>query len=148
MTQSVIEQFSQLNSDLSVVITKRVLDVYGTPEERNLMRAITADALDSAKVIRELLVKGVTYEGWIEALKSISRSPALRDIVGENIAPLLAQQVFLDTADLRALYDHYLNNGAFNIEHHDQMVAALEERLANAEAGWQVEDSEAAGRAL
>lgn len=144
MSQTTLEGFKACNDAMANAVAQAVAAGFGTPRERENLRAITQSAIDTGTPFRELLVKGITLDTWVAHLRHSLGDKAVLNLIGENTKPIEDFRAFIDANDLQPVFDHFIEIGAFKVENHDLNIKILSGRLEHYEKIWLDEDAKKA----
>lgn len=132
-----------LNDRMAVLITTKLQSVIGTPEERELMLAITDMGVTGSERMIKLVEEGLTYEIWKD---NLTRNPdgGLNRFENENgdMRELLEEMA---TTDMRGVYEAYLEQGLFKVEYLQDGINHLKARRQWALDNWAREDQQQVG---
>lgn len=135
MTYS-LAHFNALNDRMAVLINEKISAVIGTDEERPLMRIITQQGIDAAKLTIEMLRTGFTYEMWKNYLVTINAPDGLLSRFENDqgdMAKLL--QEFVDN-DFEEVFQTLLADGSITEELVQQDLDQLTLRMEWIEKNW------------
>lgn len=137
-----LKKFNELNARMSALVTAKIKSVFGTLEERDVLRQITRHGIESANAMIVLIDEGITYDKWADFLKNINRTDGPLDIFENEAGDMAALLKEFCTAELSGAFELLKEQGVFK---RDTVVAdrdLLEKRLHWAEEMWRTNDEQ------
>ncbi len=139
-TLNTMAKFNELNTRMNKLITAKIEAVFGTMEEREVLRNLTQQGIESADEMCKLIEEGITYEKWANFLHRVNRIDgplAVFENEDGDMAKLLNEYC---NTDLSGAFDEIKKGGFFQIGVVQNDRATLIKRLEWAESMWKQND--------
>lgn len=141
-TLNAMAKFNELNARMHQLVTAKIQAVFGTIEEREVLRNLTQQGIESADEICKLIEEGITYEKWSAFLQRVNRIDGPLAVFENEDGDMAKLVNEFCTTDLSGAFEEIKKGGFFQIEVVQRDRALLVQRLEWAESMWKQNDEQ------